>query len=219
MMMNKLTLIIGVLFCVSLKAKAQGIEPKLSYNVELTLPVAMGNKPFNDIMQGIVSISTYGQYSFPFHFHVGAGIKYSYLTINEFSVPSPRYGGVHTGAAFVKVGYDKFHSERFATDYGVKVGYSQNYFYSYLDKSKETTTVQINAPVLEGTIAFILTADERNSYRWVIGYGVQGYGFRPQNIGLQSNEGYDVANFNKLTNYLIVGFGYTYYFRKGKSGE
>lgn len=217
--MNKFLILFTLISFCYLKAEAQSIEPKFSYNVELTLPVAMGNKPFNDIMQGLVNVSTYGQYSFPFHLNVGAGVKYAYLTINEFSVPSPRYGGVHTGAAFVKVGYDKFHSERFATDYGIKVGYSQNYFYSYLDKEKETTTIQINAPIVEGTVAFILSADERNSYRWVIGYGVQGYGFRPQNIGLQSNEGYDVANFNKLTNYLIVGFGYTYYFRQGKSGE
>ena len=65
----------------------------------------------------------------------------------------------------------------------------------------------------EPTLGLILTADEQNSYRLNIGYCIQGYGFSPYRIGLQSNIGYETAEFNKLTQYLVVGFGYTYYFR------
>lgn len=215
--MKTLTLIILMTIWGGKTALSQEIIPRYSYNIELGLPVAMGNKPFDDIMQGLVSVSTYGQYSFPFHMHLGVGIKYQYLTINEFSVPSPRFGGVHTGAVFGKIGWDKFHTDRFATDIGMKIGYTQNYFATSPEKGKGLSTLQVNAAFVEPTLSLILLANEKNSYRWIIGYGIQGFGFRPQHIGLQSDEGYDPAEFSKPTQYLVVGFGYTYYFRPEKA--
>ena len=125
--MKKIYLIVLLVLSGSIHANAQTVTPKTTFNVELCLPVAMTNKPFNDFMQGLVGVSTYGQYSFPFHLNVGGGIRYSYFTINEFSVPSPVFGGVHSGSAFMKVGYDKFHNERFATDFGLKAGYSHTF--------------------------------------------------------------------------------------------
>ncbi len=217
--MIRFTIILLFFFGVTLNASAQVITPKYTYNVELCLPVAMSNKPFNDFMQGLVGVSTYAQYSFPFHLNVGAGVRYSYFTINEFSVPSPVFGGVHSGSVFGKVGWDKFHNERFATDFGVKVGYSQTFFDTDLNKKAGANPVQIGSSFAEATTAFILTAAENSSYRWVIGYGFQGYGFRPQQIGLSTNGGYDPSKFNRITSYLVVGFGYTYYFGTNRGGE
>ena len=177
----------------------------------------MSNKAFDDFMQGLVGVSTYGQYTFPFHLNLGAGIRYSYFTINEFNVPTPVSGGVHSGTVFAKVGWDKFHNERFATDFGLKVGYSQIFFDSDLNKLAGANPVQVGSSFAELTTAFILTANESSSYRWIIGYGMQGFGFSPQDIGLQTNGGYDPANFNTITSYLVVGFGYTYYFGTGGS--
>ena len=178
----------------------------------------MSNKPFNDFMQGLVGVSTYGQYSFPFHLNVGAGVRYSYFTINEFKVPSPVFGGVHSGTAFLKVGYDKFHNDRFATDFGLKLGYSHTFFDTDLNKAAGMNPVDVGSNFAEFTTAFILTANEGSSYRWIIGYGMQGFGFSPQQIGLQTNGGYDPANFKRITTYLVVGFGYTYYFGSNNSG-
>ena len=215
--MKKIYLIVLLVLSGSIHANAQTVTPKTTFNVELCLPVAMTNKPFNDFMQGLVGVSTYGQYSFPFHLNVGGGIRYSYFTINEFSVPSPVFGGVHSGSAFMKVGYDKFHNERFATDFGLKAGYSHTFFDTDLNKADGTNPVQVGSSFAEFTTAFILTATENSSYRWVIGYGMQGFGFSPQLIGLQTNGGYDPANFKNITTYLVIGFGYTYYF--GQSGN
>lgn len=213
--MKKLIVLISFMIGASYATNAQSITPKWTYNVELTLPVAMGNVPYDDIMQGLINGSMYGQYSFPFHFNVGLGAKYTYLTINEFSVPEPRFGGVHSAYGFLKLGYDKFHNDRFATDYGLKLGYGNNYFYSYLESSTDRLNVEVPSSIVEGTVAFILSADERNSYRWVIGYGFQGYNFQLSHIGIAGNEGYTESEINRPTNYLIVGFGYTYYFKSG----
>lgn len=215
----KVVFLIFVLFLSVEFSMAQKVSPKYSFNVELTLPQATVNAPFNDIMQGLVSLSTYGQYSFPFHFHIGAGLKYSLFTINEFAVPSPVYGSMQTGAAYLKLGYDKFHNDRFATDWGMKVGYSESMLKSdtLQGDGQVSNKYRVSSPFFEGTLGLILTADEQNSYRLVLGYGVMGFGFKPEMISLKSNEGYNVNNFNKLTQYFIIGFGYTYYFKSSPS--
>lgn len=199
-----------------IEANSQKIIPKYTFNVEIGLPLAVANEPFQDIMQGLACASIYGQYSFPFHLNIGAGVRYSLFTINEFSVPSPVNGEIHTGAAFLKIGWDKFHNDKLATDFGVKVGYSINYATTDLHEAAGTNPLQIEAVLIEPTFGLILAADEKNSYRWNIGYCVQGYGFKPSTIGLSSNSAYDPTSFNKLTQYFVIGFGYTYYFRDKK---
>ncbi len=202
-----------ILVCsISMMAGAQKIEPKWTFNVELGLPTSIANKPFDDIMQGLACTSLYGQYSFPFHLNIGLGVRYSLLTINEFKVQSPVRGQMHSGSAFLKIGWDKFHNDRLATDFSVKVGYAQTYFNTDLNRKLGVNPVQFNKILVEPTVALILSADERNSYRWCLGYCINGFGFRPQNLGFQDNSGYDPKGFNKLTQYLVVGFGYTFYF-------
>ncbi|MCH2223812.1 MAG: hypothetical protein MK066_03505 [Crocinitomicaceae bacterium] len=215
-MMRKVIYSLVFCLCFYTSTVAQKINPKYTFNVELGLPVSVTNPLFGDVMQGLVNVSPYAQYSFPFHFHFGAGVKYSYFTINEFSVPEPRLGGVHSAGGFLKLGWDKFHSDRFATDLGVKMGYNQSFFSSYQSKGVNVVNVQVGSSLIEATVGFVLTSDEQNSYRWIIGYGVQGKGFQPEHIGLSSNGGYDPASFNTVTSYLLVGFGYTHYF-KGKN--
>ncbi len=211
--MKKTLIIFCVLCSFGQEVVAQSITPKFTYNVEIGLPVATANDLFDDVMQGLVSVSTYGQYELPFGLNFGGGIHYSYFTVNEFSVPSPVFGGIHSGSAFGKIGWGKFHNDKFATDWGMKFGYTQNYFTTDVNKTNGLNPIQVNSSFTEFVASFILAADSRNSYRWILGYGVQGFGFQPSHIGLNSNEGYDPAGFNKVTQYFVVGFGYTYYFR------
>ena len=62
---------------------AQSIEPDDAVTVELGLPNAALNKPYRSIMQGLVCISPYYQYSFKNHITLGLGLHYSYFAINE----------------------------------------------------------------------------------------------------------------------------------------
>ena len=79
-------LAISMCLGLSLSVSAQKLVPKFTYNVELGLPVSASNLPFRDIMQGLASVNTFGQYTFPFHLNLGVGIKYSYFAVNQFSV-------------------------------------------------------------------------------------------------------------------------------------
>ena len=191
---------------------SQTIDPKGTFNVELTLPGSVSNQPFSDIMQGLANASVYYQYSFPFHLNLGAGVRYSLFLIDEFAVPDPVYGDMQTAGVFFKAGWDKYHNERFATDLGLKFGYTEGFFSTDLNKAKGNNPRRFNAPNLEATLGLILSADEGNSYRLVLGYGGYGYGFNPEVLGLESNENYNIEDYKKVSQYFIVGFGYTFYF-------
>jgi hypothetical protein len=209
----KCVVLIAALVMRMLDYSAQVIEPKHTFNVELGLPNGFTNEPFKNIMQGLVNFSTYYQYDFKNHLTAGAGIRYGYFAINEFKVPKPVYGGMHSTGAFLKVGWEKFINDRFAIDLGVKVGYSQHYFDTDRNDSAGLNPVQINSVYIDPTLGLILTADEVSSYRLFISYAGYGFGFKPSMIGLETFGGYDPAQFDKLTGFLIVGFGYTFYFK------
>lgn len=209
----KIYLLISFILFSVFYSESQVIEPKHTFNVELGLPNGFANKPFKNIMQGLVNVAPYYQYAFPNHIVVGGGIRYAYFAVNEFKVPEPVFGGMHSGGIFVKAGWEKFHSERFATDIGIKVGYTQSYFLTDKNDSIGVNPYQVNSFYVEPTIGFILTADEFTSYRLFVSYAFEGFGYTPKMIGLETFGGYDPAEFNRTTAFLIIGFGFTYYFK------
>jgi hypothetical protein len=205
------------LFTGSLPLKAQEITPDDSFTFDLCLPNAMGNQPYRNIMQGLVHASMHYQYAFKSGFYIGAGTHYGYFAINEFRVTPKIYGGIHSAAAFFKTGHEKFWSERFGTDMGLKAGWVRSYVVS--DALEELQQVpQIREGLyLEPNISLILTADVNQSFRLTIGYPLYAYPFSPQLIGIEGNMGYDPAEFQRNSNFLSVGFGFTYYFNGKKS--
>lgn len=205
-----------IFLLLSIGSFGQKIEPKFTLNVEIGLPNATVNEAYKDIMQGLVTVSPYGQYSFPFHLNVGAGARYSLFTVNEFSVPDELLGRIHSFGGFVKLGYDKFHTERFATDFGVKIGYGQNLIDTDLNQESGNGIVRINSSYIEPGVGFILSVDQWNSFRLYLGYSFMGYGFSPQLLGLTSDESWDPNDYDKLTQAFTIGFGYTYYINKDK---
>jgi hypothetical protein len=196
---------------------SQEIDPDDSFTLEISLPNAMNNKPYKTIMQGLVQSSAQYQYTLKNGLSFGTGLHYSYFAINEFRVPSKVYGGIHTAAAYVKLGHEKFWSERFGTDFGVKMGYLQSYTVSDLLKTKGIPYNFIEGAYIEPCIGLVLTADVNCSYRLNIGYPIYGYGFTPWMIGIDSNIGYDPNDYSKPSSLLSVGFAYTYYFNGKKS--
>jgi len=211
--------VISFLFilCASLNISAQKIDPDDSFTFELCLPNSFLNKPYKTIMQGLVSASPYYQYTLKSGISFGAGVHYSYFAINEFRMPVKVFGGIHTGAAFLKLGHEKFWTERFGTDIGCKFGYLQSYAVSDLLRSQGMFYRQTEALFIEPTIGFVLSADVNCSYRLTIGYPFYGYSFSPETIGYNSDMGFDLTEFSKNCSFLNVGFAYTFYFNGKKS--
>ncbi len=210
--MNK-NILIGC-FLMVLNSVFGQFEPKHTFNVELGIPVPMGNAVFKGMMKGGVAIFPYYQYRMKNSLAFGLGAQYTYFQINNTKVSSVKSakGGVHSAGLFVKVSKEKFHTEQFATDFGVKLGYGQTYFNTNYNDSIYGKPLQVGSFTVAPTLGLILSVDEFSSYRFTIGYNVQSYGFSPQRLGDPSNGGYDSSDFNKVTHFLLVGFGFTHYF-------
>ena len=196
---------------------AQEIDPDDSFTFEISLPNSISNSPYKMIMQGLIQTSAHYQYTFKSGLALGTGIHYTYFAINEFRVPSKVYGGIHTPAVYVKVGHEKFWTERFGTDFGVKLGYLQSFTVSDLLKSKGIPYNFVEGTYIEPSLGLVLTADVNSSYRLSIGYPIYGYSFTPWMIGIDSNIGYDPKEYNKPSSLFSVGFAYTYYFNGKKT--
>jgi hypothetical protein len=206
------------LFC-GLFVQAQKVNPHDdSFTFELGLPNAFTNKPFKSIMQGLVSATPSYQYRTPSGFAYGFGLQYTYFAINEFRLPSKVYGGMHTGTAFIKLGYEKFFTEIIGIDAGLRAGYVQSYMRSdaLLTNNNERFRMT-QATYFEPTVSFVMAVDVNSSYRFTVGYPIYGFNFTPGMIGLSENLGYDPADFTKVSSFLTVGFGWSYYFNGKKS--
>ena len=197
--------------------RAQRIDPDDSFTFELSLPNSMGNKPFQLIMQGLVHANLHYQYALSSGLYLGAGVHYSYFAINEFRVPTKVYGGIHSGAAFLKLGHEKFWSERFGTDFGVRVGVVRSYVVSDKLTAQGLSPKEVSSFYFEPNLSFILSSDVNQSFRLSIGLPIYGYSFTPQLIGLEGDFGFGPEEYLKNSTYLNVGFGYTFYLNGKKS--
>jgi hypothetical protein len=181
------------------------------------LPNATVNKAFEKVMIGLVHASTHYQYAFKSGFYVGTGVHYSYFSINEFRFQPKVYGGIHSGAVFLKTGHEKFWSERFGTDIGLRAGWVRSYVVSDALVQLGQSPQMREGIYLEPNISLVLTADVNQSFRLTIGYPLYAYPFSPQLIGIEGNMGYDPLEFEKNSTFLSVGFGFTYYLNGKKS--
>lgn len=192
------------------------ITPKHQFTMLLGLPNGTTNKPFSSIMQGVVKASPYYQFTLPNDIAIGIGANYDYFKINQVRIAQKNRGGQHNVGGFVKVGYEKFHAMRFGTEYSVKVGYNSSIIISDSNKTVNNGNVVMNGIYVEPMASVILTADEWSSYRFFVSYSFMSNGFSPQSFGNASNMGYDPNEFLRRTQFLTVGFGYTYYFKQYK---
>ena len=203
-----------ILFLINFQFLSQENKSNYTFNIDIGLPISSGNELFKDVMQGLVSTNFYGQYRFPVNLNIAFGARYSVFTINEFAVNKENNGAIHIGALFSQVGYEKLFTNRFALDLGMKFGYSMNYANTDLNKISGINPISYEAFIFEPMLGLILYSDEQNSYRFNIAYCVQSYSFQPEIIGLLSNLDYLDSNLKNNTNYFVIGFGYTYFFKK-----
>jgi len=211
------TLILVVFAWLQGSYTAQDMEIDDSFVFELGLPNGFVNAPFKNIMQGVVYVSPMYQYTLRSGLMFGAGVHYSYFNINQFRINQKISGGMHNGAAFIKLGHEKFWTPSLATDIGVKAGFAQTAFVTDTLKNMGITYNSKQSAYIEPNIGICLAADVNASFRLTIGYAFYGFGYKPWDIGINSDLGYSASELNKVSSYLIVGFGYSRYFNGKKS--
>lgn len=195
------------------------IDPDDSFVIELGLPNGMVNGPFKNIMQGLVYVSPMYQYTQKSGLCLGAGLHYSYFSVNQFRINQKVNGGMHSGAAFLKVGHEKFWNNALATDISVKGGIAQSVIITDVLKTAGIGFLPKTCLYFEPNIGICLASEVNASFRLTIGYAVYGFGFKPWDLGVNSDLGYSQAELNKVSSFLVVGFGYSRYFNGKKSTD
>ena len=191
------------------------IKPKQSFTVELGMPVTFANKGFKGFLQGMLNISPYYHYNFQNNISLGVGVNYNFFWINHVLAPDPNnVGAIHSMGGFFELGYEKFYTDRVGVDFSLKSGISQINYYSTNNRALGLGTPKQNVAFVEPTFSLIVTANESTSYRWIIGYVVQNYKFDPTKLGFSDAKEYHTSDYNKLTQFLSFGFGFTYYFKQ-----
>lgn len=186
------------------------IKPKHSYTIDFGLPVTVANRAFKGVMQGFMRGSASYQYTLKNGFGFGLGGNYTYFQINRFKISPQLLGGMHLINGFTKLGYERYSTERFGYEGGVKIGYSRWLLHSdsIVGFNKEESTA------VEPYFSFAITASEKTAYKWTISYAFLGRSFRPDDIGDNVNEDYKQSEYNRITRFLTFGFSFTHYFGK-----
>jgi hypothetical protein len=191
------------------------IKPKHSFSTELGLPVPLLNTGFKGLMLGVINFSPYYSFTTRKNISFGLGANYNFFWINHVYAPDTKnLGGIHSTGVFVKLGHEKFHTDRLGTDIGLKFGASHLDFSSKNNTSLHGGPITKNVFYVEPTLAIVLSADAFTSYRWVIGYAIQNYAFNPTQLGFASSSSYSGSGYSKATQFLTVGFGFSYYFKQ-----
>lgn len=209
--MRHLLILIGILLPSILMA--QSMKPKGSFQTHVGLPVNLRNESFKGFMQGLVTVSTHYQYSLKSGLGFGIGASYHYFDINEFKAPEPAVGGMHSPNAWLKLGYEKVHTRNFGTDLGLRLGYSYTLFRSDLLQEQAMNPKVVPNLFIEPTGSIIMFGEDLTSFKFTVGYQIQGTGFEPSFLGMDTDGGYDPSRFSNKIQSLTFSFGYVHYFR------
>lgn len=202
------------LFLFSSQGFSQTIfHPTHSFKVDLGLPNAFANKPFKSIMQGLVQVTPYYQYTTNFGLSFGGGASVKYFTVNEFRLPGKVKGGMSFIGGFLKIGYEKFITNKFAIDVGIRGGYDYVISKNSYEMANLGRPHTFMSPYIEPTIGLYLMVDENSGFCLSLGYTFQGMKFSADELQLNEITGYDKNQFNKISQIFTVGFGYSYYFK------
>ncbi len=185
--------------------------PNGSFKFEIALPNNVTNKAFKELMQGLVVLTPSYQYTFDNSFSIGAGFRYGFFNVNEFKNNIGMNGGLHLAGAFLKIGQEKFYG-KFGLDYGVRIGYSMNFFATNKNKELLGKPYVDNGGFVEPIIGLALMASENSSFRLALGYTFNSFKFRPKQMGIDKFSGVDPSTLNEITTYFTIGFGYSFYF-------
>jgi hypothetical protein len=205
------------LFYTSNIAFTQGVNipPKGSLTVDIAIPTNEKNRAFDHVLEGLFNGGVGYQYNLHKGLTIGAGVKYSFFINNRFALnQTVGLGAIHIPAVYAKVAYEKFTTDRFSFNFGVRGGYST------MIMVNDSNTFNIDGPYLEKAffiepqLELLITADkgEPNGVSFVLGYSVYFSEFNPEFLSVDKFLGLLPEDSVGFTRFLSLGFGFRHYF-------
>ena len=220
--MRKTVLYSFIIFCSlclesanNLYAQGLSYQPEGSFTLDIGIPTGEKNVAFSSILEGLFNGGVGYQYNVFKGLTVGAGGKYSFFTNNRFALKqSVGKGGLHIPSAYLKVGYEKFTTDRFSFNFSLRGGYSR------LISVNDSSSVKLGGAFSESTffiepqVELLLTSDKNdpNAFSLVFGYSIYFVEYRPEYLSREYFSGFLPEYSKGLTRFFSLGFGYRYYF-------
>ena len=198
-----------------LNAQGLSYQPKGSFTLDIGIPTNEKNVAFSNILEGLFNGGAGYQYNVYEGLTVGVGAKYSFFTNDRFALKQTvGKGGLHIPSVYLKVGYEKFTTDRFSISFSVRGGYSN--MISVNDSSKVILGKAYTESTffVEPQLELLLTSEKNdpNAFSLVLGYAVYFSEYRPEFLSRDQFTGLLPEHSIGLTRYFSLGFGYRYYF-------
>lgn len=205
------------LFCSSNLALAQSanIPPKGSLTVDIGIPTNENNRAFDNVLEGLFNGGVGYQHNVHKGLTIGLGAKYSFFINDRFALnQTVGVGAMHIPAIYAKVGYEKFTTDRFSFNFGLRGGYSS------MVMVNDSNTVSIGGPYIhqslfvEPQLELLITSDkgEPNGFSLVLGYAIYFSEFNPKFISRDKFLGLSPEDSIGFTRFFSLGFGFRHYF-------
>lgn len=202
----------------ALTGKSQDFyEPKLSFSVDMGIPAKGHNLAFSKVMEGLFNGGAALQYNIVGGLSVGAGVKYSFFTLNPFALNNVQWNGtMHFPAGFIKIGYEKFTTNRSSLNASVRMGVSSIFAIHGNDSGKVNYTYPNfeTAFFIEPQLELVLLTEKSssNGFSLVLGYPFYFNEFGPRYLSMDKFPGQYPEDSEGITRFFSFGFGYRYYF-------
>lgn len=192
-------------------------EPKLSFTVDLGIPAKGGNSAFRHTMEGLFNGGFGLQYNIVGGLTAGLGFKYSFFTLSPFALNNVSWGGsMHYPAAYFKLGYERFTTNRVSFNFSVRAGYAA----VFSTHSNDTCTAVVEPEnfemsfFVEPQFEVVLLTDKvsADGFSMVLGYPIYMNEFGPRYFCLDKFFGLQESDNQGYTRFFSFGFGYRFYF-------
>lgn len=189
-------------------------QPEGSLRVDLLLPLTTANFTFNRFMDGLIDFSIAYQHNIYEGLYLGVGAHYVYTRIDPLSLGDEVTGGLHFPGAYGKIGFEKFFTNKFGLDFGVKGGYTYVFGTNDTCSAKGEQPFIESMPFIQTQLQLTLMASERSGFSLTLGYSHYFDNFRPEYICYDDFSGYKGSDQAGITQMFSVGFSYAYYFNR-----
>ncbi|MCG8576479.1 MAG: hypothetical protein MI810_16455 [Flavobacteriales bacterium] len=194
-------------------AQSEAFSPKGSWSIDVGIPTLNENYAFRRVMTGLFNGGVSYQYNVLNGFTLGAGAKFSFFTINPSTTSADWKGGLYIPAVHAKVGYEKFTTERVALSAWCKAGYAP------MIAAHDSCKAKIGGPFVEGAffvepqveVCLLTGKGSSDGFSFVLGYNFYFSEFRPDYFCLDGITNLSGPDYEGITRFLSIGFGYRYY--------
>jgi hypothetical protein len=205
-----------VVLFLSFNAQSQSIpySPKGTFNITLGVPAKPNNFAFERTMEGLLNAGLDFRYNVYKGLTLGIGAKYGLFTLNSFAFNnSPISGSFQMPGGYLMVGYEKFTTDRISFTGSIRAGYS------LMMSFNDSCQIKLGGPhiaesfFIEPQVEMTMLTDlaSPHGFTMLFGYNLYFYEFGREDLCMEEVSGLMDENYEGITRYFSIGFGYRYF--------